>query len=74
MIERLKAMILSMFNRQMKTDPGISTRMNLYMVEVQLLKDFACDITGNVQLYGDHDDEIHDLCCAFIDKIHKYDQ
>lgn len=56
----------------MKTNPGISTKMNLYMVEVQLLKDFVYAITGTHQI-GDYDEEIHDACCDFIDNIHKYD-
>ena len=73
MLEKLRKMLLEMFQRQMKSDTGISTRMNLYMVEVQLLKDFVYAITGNAQLYGEHDDEIHDACCNFIDRMHKYD-
>jgi len=74
MINKLRMMLLEMFQRQMKSDAGISTRISLYMIEVQLLKDFVYAITGNAQLYGEHDDEIHDACCDFIDKMHKYDQ
>jgi hypothetical protein len=74
MTEKLRAMLLSMFNRQMRSDVGISTRTNLYMVEVQLLEDYVNVITGNAQVYGDHYDLIHDLCCDFIDDVHKYDQ
>jgi len=44
------------------------------MVEVQLLEDYVNVITGNAQVYGDHYDLIHDLCCDFIDDVHKYDQ
>jgi hypothetical protein len=74
MITKIRAMLLEMFQRQMKTDTGISTRGSLYMVEVQLLEDFVNVITGNALVLGDHYDEIHDACCDFIDSIHKYDQ
>ena len=40
MIEKIRRMLLDMFQRQMKSDSGISTRISLYMVEVQLLKEF----------------------------------
>lgn len=73
MIEKLRMMLLEMFQRQMKSDAGISTRISLYMIEVQLLEDFVNVITGNAQINGDHYDEIHDACCDFIDKIHRYD-
>lgn len=73
MIEKIRRMLLDMFQRQMRSETGISTRMSLYMIEVQLLKDFVYAITGQAQLYGEHDDDIHDACCDFIDKIHKYD-
>lgn len=73
MTEKIRKMLLEMFQRQMNSESGISSRLNLYMVEVQLLKDFVCVITGNAQIYGEHEDKIHEACCDFIDKIHKYD-
>ena len=73
MINKLRTMLLDMFQRQIKSDTGISTRGSLYMVEVQLLEDFVNVITGNALVIGDHYNEIHDACCDFIDEMHKYD-
>lgn len=70
MKERLRKMLLEMLNRQFKTDTGISTRINLYMVEVQLVKDLACVMTGS----DDCDDGLHDFICDFVDTLHaKFD-
>lgn len=70
MKERLRKMLLEMLNQQLKTDRGISTRINLYMVEVQLCKDLACVMTGN----DEYQDELHDFICDFVDTLHaKFD-
>ena len=73
MVDKIRKTLLDMFQRQMKTDTGISTRGSLYMVEVQLLEDFVEVITGGAMTAGDNYNRIHDACCDFIDEMHKYD-
>ena len=71
MKERLRKMFLEMLNQQLKTDRGISTRINLYMVEVQLVKDLASVLTGCDDYCSD---EFHDFICSFVDTLHaKFD-
>ena len=65
MVSRLRKMFLEMLNRQFNHDSGISTRTNLYMVEVQLLKDLLQVYTGAEQ------EDLHDLACDFVDLVHK---
>ena len=65
MKEKLRKMLLEMLNRQFNHDSGISTRTNLYMVEVQLLKDLLQVYTGAEQ------EDLHDIPCDFIDLVHK---
>ncbi|MBP5594508.1 MAG: hypothetical protein J6Y02_03935 [Pseudobutyrivibrio sp.] len=74
MIEKLRTMLIAAINRQFKVEHSISTTINLYMVEVQMLKSFVYLITGTDDSCDDAD-LIHDLCCNFIDKVHgKFDQ
>ncbi len=72
MKERLRKIFLEMLNNQMRQETGISTRINLYMVEVQLLKDLFAVFTGM-----DPDDEsceYHDWVCSMLDELHhKFD-
>lgn len=68
MKERLRKMFLEMLNQQLKTDRGISTRINLYLVEVQLVKDLASVMTGCDDYYSD---ELHDFICSFVDTLHE---
>lgn len=70
MKERLRKIFLEMLNQQLKTDRGISTRMNLYMVEVKLLEDLFEVFTG-IDSDEDNYDEFHDMVCDFIDSMHK---
>lgn len=70
MKERLRKIFLEMLNRQLKTDTGISTRMNLYMVEVMLTEDLLNVFTGLDSDAEDYD-VFHDMVCDFIDSIHK---
>lgn len=73
MKERLRKMFLEMLNLQLKRDTGISTRVNLYMVEVKLLEDLFEVFTG-ISSDEDNYDEFHDEICDFIDRMHgKYD-
>lgn len=70
MKERLRKMLLEMLNRQLKQDIGISTKMNLYMVEVMLTEDLLSVFTG-IDSDADDYDMLHDEVCDFIDHIHK---
>ena len=69
-IKKFRSIFIENLNRQLKNETGISTTINLYMVEVQLLKDLFYVFTGM-----DEDDEksdrFHDYCCDIIDSIHK---
>lgn len=68
-LEKLRKIFLEMLNRQFKIETGISTRISLYMVEVQLLKDLFSVLTGM-----DPDDEsceYHDWVCDVINTLHK---
>lgn len=69
-IKKLRAIFLANLNRQLKNDTGISTRINLYLVEVQLLKDLFYVFTG-MDAGEDDPDAFHDYCCDVIDTIHK---
>lgn len=72
MKERLRKMFLEMLNQQLKTDTGISTRINLYMVEVKLLEDLLEVFTGfdsdNSNLSYDN---FHDTVCNFLEEMHQ---
>lgn len=73
MKERLRKIFLEMLNRQLKQDIGISTRMNLYMVEVMLTEDLLSVFTG-IDSDADNYNMLHDEVCDFIGHIHnKYD-
>lgn len=65
-VKRFRSIFIENLNRQLKNDTGISTRINLYMVEVQLLKDLFYVFTGS----DDYSDTFHDFCCGIIDKVH----
>ena len=46
-IKKLRAILLDMITRQFKTNHGIDNRINLYMVEVQFIKDVVITLAGN---------------------------
>lgn len=68
MKEQFRKMFLDALNRQMKSETGISTRTNLYMVEVQMVKDLMSVFTG-CDIDEDH---FHDLACDTLDKFHHH--
>lgn len=71
-VEKLRNIFLDMLNRQFKIETGISTRTNLYMVEVELLKNLFYIFSG--QDPDDEDDLYHDWVCNVIDTLHhKFD-
>ena len=71
-IKKLRTILIDMVTRQLKVSTGISTRINLYMVEVQLLKDLFSVFTGMNP--DDESDEYHDWICNTLDELHhKFD-
>lgn len=67
-VKKIRAMILGMFNQQYKNNAGIDNRINLYMVEVQFIKDVVTAITGDA---CQETDKFHDYCCDLLDEMHK---
>jgi len=67
LIAILRKIYIHEFGEQLTNNPGINTKINLYLVEVQMLKAFVYLITGR-----NLDDEpagLHDACCNFIDML-----
>ena len=72
LIAILRKIYMHEFGEQLNNNQGISSRINLYMVEVQILKAFVYLITGRDPT--DEPDGLHDACCSFIDSMHiEYD-
>lgn len=72
LIAILRKIFIHELSEQLTNDTGISTRINPYMVEVQMLKAFVYLITG--KNLDEEPDGLHDTCCSFIDEMHhEYD-
>ena len=67
-IEKLRTILLDMITRQFKTNHGIDNRINLYMVEVQFIKDVVITLAGND---AEDSNKLHDWACDLVDEIHK---
>ena len=67
-IEKLRTILLDMITRQFKTNYGIDNRINLYMVEVQFIKDVVITLAGND---SEDSNKLHDWACDLVDEIHK---
>ena len=67
-VKKLRAIQIDMITRQFKTNSGIDNRTNLYMVEVQFVKDIVISLTGND---AEDSDKLHDWACDLVDEIHK---
>lgn len=67
-IKKLRTILLGMITRQFKTNQGIDNRINLYMVEVQFIKDVVITLAGND---AEDSDKLHDWACGLVDEIHK---
>lgn len=67
-IKKLRVIQIDMITRQLKTNPGIDNRINLYMVEVQFIKDVVISLTGSD---AEDSDKLHDWACDLVDEIHK---
>lgn len=69
--DTLRKLYLEMLMRQLKVETGISSRTNMYMVEVQLMKDLVSVFTG---CDTEDEDQFHDYICNMIDELHhKFD-
>lgn len=66
--KKLRTILLDMITRQFKTNPGIDNRTNLYMVEVQLIKDVVVALSGNI---AEGNDSLHNWACDLVDEIHE---
>ena len=66
--KKLRAALLDMLIRQLKTNSCTDNRVNLYMVEVQFIKDVIITIAGTD---AKDNDNLHDWACDIVNKIHK---
>ena len=66
--KKLRTILLDMITRQFKTNHGIDNRINLYMVEVQFIKDVVITLAGND---AEDSSKLHDWACDLVDEIHK---
>lgn len=67
-IKKLRTILLDMATRQFKTNHGIDNRINMYMVEVQFIKDVVITLAGND---AEDSNKLHDWACDLVDEIHK---
>ncbi len=67
-IKKLRTILLDMITRQFKTNHGIDNKVNLYMVEVQFIKDVVITLAGND---AEDSNKLHDWACDLVDEIHK---
>lgn len=65
--EKLRTILLDMITRQFETNPGIDNRTNLYITEVQFIKDVITSLTG---IDVENNDRLHDWACDLVDEIH----
>lgn len=64
--KKLRAILLDMITKQLKTNSCTDNRVNLYMVEVQFIKDVVLTIAGT----GAKDnDNLHDWACDIVKKF-----
>lgn len=66
--KKLRTILVDMITRQFKTDFGIDNRINLYMVEVQFIKDVVISLTGTD---AEDSNKLHDWACDLVGEIHK---
>lgn len=67
-IKKFRAILVGMITRQIKTNLGIANHTNLYMVEVQFIKDVVISLAGDG---AEDNDKLHDWACDLVDEIHK---
>lgn len=66
--KKLRTILLDMVTRQFKTNSCTDNRVNLYMVEVQFIKDVIITIAGTD---AKDNDSLHDWACDIVNEIHK---
>lgn len=66
--KKLRAILMDMITRQFKTNPGIDNRTNLYLVEVQFIKDVIICLVGDGAMDSDG---LHDWACNIVNELHK---
>lgn len=71
MKEKLRKMFLEMLSRQLNGEHGLSTRTNLFMIEVIMVEYLLEIFTG----FNSEDsnlcyDEFHDAIVQFVDEMH----
>lgn len=66
--KKLRTILLDMITRQFETNHGIDNRINLYLVEVQFIKDVVITLAGNA---AEDSNKLHDWACDLVDEIHK---
>ena len=66
--KKLRTILIDMIIRQLKTNSCTDNRVNLYMVEVQFIKDVIITIAGTD---AKDNDNLHNWACDIVNKIHK---
>lgn len=66
--KKLRTILLDMITRQFKTNHGTDNRVNLYMVEVQFIKDVVITLAGT---NAKDSNNLHDWACDIVNEIHK---
>ena len=66
--KKLRTILMDMITRQLKTNHDIDNRINLYLVEVQFIKDVIICLAGDGAMDSDG---LHDWACDIVDEIHK---
>ena len=65
---KLRTILLDMITRQLKTNSCTDNRVNLYMVEVQFIKDVVATLAGTD---ARDNSNLHDWACDIVNEIHK---
>lgn len=66
--KKLRTILLDMITKQLKTNSCTDNRVNIYMVEVQFIKDVVLTIAGTD---AKDNDNLHDWACDIVNEIHK---
>lgn len=66
--KKLRAILSDMITKQLKTNSCIDNCVNLYMVEVQFIKDVVLTIAGTDAIDNDN---LHDWACDIVNEIHE---
>lgn len=67
-VTKLRVILVDTLPKQFYENPGIDNRTNLYIAEVQFIKNVVASLTG---VDTENNDELHSWACDIVDKIHK---